>query len=84
MAGRGGLVDVCKCNMPCPCEFAQLPTFGDCDGILAWHVRKGTYGDIAVDGLNVIALGRFVGNIWAGAKAIMGIFIESIRLRRHA
>jgi hypothetical protein len=37
--------DVCKCNIPCPCTFAQMPTFGDCDGILVWHVRKGTYGD---------------------------------------
>jgi hypothetical protein len=27
----GDWFDVCKCNMPCPCEFAQLPTFGDCD-----------------------------------------------------
>jgi hypothetical protein len=72
----GDWFDVCKCNIPCPCEFAQTPTFGDCDGILAWHVRKGTYGDIAVDGLNVIALGHFEGNLWAGAKAIMGIFID--------
>ena len=23
--------DVCKCNVPCPCTFAQTPTYGDCD-----------------------------------------------------
>lgn len=28
----GDWFDVCKCNMPCPCEFAQAPTYGDCDG----------------------------------------------------
>ena len=72
----GDWFDVCKCNIPCPCEFAQAPTFGDCEGILVWHVRKGTYGDVALDGLNVLALGYFEGNIWAGAKAIMGIFID--------
>ena len=72
----GDWFDVCKCNIPCPCEFAQTPTFGDCDGILAWHVRKGAYGDIALDGLNVIALGHFEGNLWAGAKATMAIFID--------
>ena len=65
----GDWFDVCKCNIPCPCEFAQTPTFGDCDGILVWHVRKGAYGDIALDGLNVLALGFFEGNLWAGAKA---------------
>jgi len=72
----GDWFDVCKCNIPCPCEFAQTPTFGDCDGILVWHVRKGTYGDVALDGLSVLALGYFKGNIWAGAKATMGIFID--------
>ncbi len=36
----GDWFDVCKCKIPCPCEFAQ-PTFGDCDGILAYHINKG-------------------------------------------
>jgi hypothetical protein len=72
----GDWFDVCKCNIPCPCEFAQAPTFGNCDGILAWHVRKGAYGDLALDGLNVLALGYFEGNLWAGAKATMAIFID--------
>jgi hypothetical protein len=73
---KGDWFDVCKCNIPCPCEFAQPPTFGDCDGILAWHIRDGRYGGVALDGLNVLALGYFQGNLWAGAKATMAIFID--------
>ena len=73
---EGDWFDVCKCDIPCPCEFARMPTYGDCDGILVWHVRKGTYGGVALDGLNVIALGYFKGNIWEGAKAAMGIFMD--------
>ena len=40
----GDWFDVCKCNIPCPCEFAQTPTYGDCDGVLAKLVGdvKGT------------------------------------------
>lgn len=72
----GDWFDVCKCNIPCPCEFAQPPTFGDCDGVLAWHVRKGSYGNVTLDGLNVIALGYFKGNIWKDAKASMGLYID--------
>ena len=72
----GDWFDVCKCNIPCPCEFAQAPTTGDCDGILAWHIRDGTYGDVSLAGLTVVALGRFEGNLWQGAKATMGIFID--------
>jgi hypothetical protein len=73
----GDWFDVCKCNVPCPCEFAETPTYGDCEGILAWHVREGHYGDVRLDGLNLVALGRFEGNIWAGAtKVAMGLFID--------
>ncbi|WP_407836089.1 DUF1326 domain-containing protein [Streptomyces sp. DSM 116496] len=61
----GDWFDTCKCNVPCPCSFAQLPTHGDCDGILAWHIREGRYGDVPLDGLNVLMLGSFVGNVWA-------------------
>ena len=73
---QGDWFDVCKCDIPCPCEFARAPTYGDCDGILVWHVRKGSYGAVTLDGLNVVALGYFKGNIWEGAKATMGIFMD--------
>ena len=74
----GDWFDVCKCNIPCPCEFAQAPTFGDCAGVLAWHIQKGQYSDTVLDGLNVLGLGSFTGNIWAGqAKdATFGFFID--------
>jgi len=60
----GDWFDVCKCSVPCPCSFAQSPTYGDCEGVLAWHIREGTYGEVALDGLNVLMLGSFVGNVW--------------------
>ena len=36
-SANGDWFDVCKCNIACPCEFAQPPTFDECNGILAWH-----------------------------------------------
>jgi hypothetical protein len=62
----GDWFDVCKCNIPCPCEFAQAPSYGDCDAVLAYHIRSGNYGQTQLDGLNVLGLGYFKGNIWAG------------------
>jgi hypothetical protein len=45
--------------------------------VLAWHSREGHYGDVPLDGLNVMALAAFEGNIWAGeTKAIMGGFFD--------
>jgi hypothetical protein len=62
----GDWFDVCKCSIPCPCEFAQAPTYGDCNGVLPYHIKKGNYGETILDGLNVLALTYFKGNIWAG------------------
>lgn len=72
----GDWFDVCSCNIPCPCEFAQAPTNNHCEGVLAWHINEGRYGDVPLDGLNVVAIGDFDGNIWEGAKARMGIFFD--------
>jgi hypothetical protein len=73
----GDWFDICSCDIPCPCEFAQAPTNNACEGMLAWHVREGHYGDVHLDGLNLLALAAFEGNVWAGeAKVRMGLFID--------
>ena len=74
---QGDWFDTCNCSIPCPCTFAQPPTTGLCEGILAWHIRQGNYGDVRLDGLSVIALGTFKGNIWEGqTKASMAMFLD--------
>jgi len=73
---EGDWFDVCKCDIPCPCEFARAPTYEECDGILVYHIRRGNYGDVPLAGLNVVALGYFKGNVWEGAKVTMGIFLD--------
>ena len=60
----GDWFDTCNCAVPCPCTFAQPPTDDNCEGVLAWHIRHGRYGDVPLDGLSVVALGTFRGNIW--------------------
>jgi hypothetical protein len=73
----GDWFDICSCDIPCPCEFAQAPTNNACQGLLAWHVREGHFGDVPLDGFNLLALGAFEGNIWAGeGKVRMGLFID--------
>jgi hypothetical protein len=52
----GDWFDVCKCSIPCPCEFTQTPTYGDCEGVLAYHIKKGNYGQTTLDGLNILAM----------------------------
>jgi hypothetical protein len=74
----GDWFDVCRCRVPCACTFAQAPDEDQCDGILAWHIREGNYGDVKLDDLSVVAVGSFVGNIWTGEakNSAMGFFID--------
>jgi hypothetical protein len=45
--------------------------------VLAYNVRQGAYGDVLLDGLNVLGVAQFTGNIWAGeAKLSMGLFVD--------
>lgn len=74
---KGDWFDVCSCNIPCPCEFAQAPTNNHCEGVLAYHIREGAFGDVRLDDLKVLAVGVFDGNIWAReSKLSLGIFID--------
>jgi hypothetical protein len=46
--------------------------------VLAYHIREGAYGDVRLDGLNVLAVGQFDGNIWAGeARLTLGLYIDA-------
>lgn len=73
----GDFVDFCKCSVPCPCTFGQPPTEGDCDGVIAYRIREGTYGDVDLSGLNVVAVAHFDGNIWdPDVRADMGIVLD--------
>jgi hypothetical protein len=45
--------------------------------VLAYHIKKGQYGEVPLDGLSVLALGYFKGNIWAGAtKVTISLFFD--------
>jgi hypothetical protein len=74
---EGDWFDVCSCNIACPCEFAQAPTDNKCQGVLAYRINSGSFGDTDMSGLHVIAIIRFEGNLWAGeSKATVGLLVD--------
>jgi hypothetical protein len=44
-------LQVCSCDYGCPCEFSAPPTKGFCDGVGAWRISRGNYGDVSLKGL---------------------------------
>jgi hypothetical protein len=79
----GDWFDVCSCNIPCPCEFAQAPTNGECEGVIAYHIKNGYYGKTPLDSLNVLGLTYFKGNIWAEETKLSGAFFFDERANQQ-
>lgn len=50
---EGTYFETCNCETACPCVFLSPPTEGECTVLLAWHVDKGRFGEVPLDGLNV-------------------------------
>jgi hypothetical protein len=72
----GVMVESCSCNVGCPCTFAQDPTHGWCKGNASWHIEQGKYGNVDLDGLNVILINHSPGNILKGNWSV-GLVIDS-------
>jgi hypothetical protein len=74
---KGDFVDFCKCPVPCPCSWGRPPTEGDCEGVVAYRIREGHYGDVKLDGLNLVGVIGFEGNIWDDdVRADMGMIVD--------
>ena len=56
---------------------AGLPKRPRTTTVRAYHIREGAYGDVRVDGFNVITVVVFDGNAWAKeSKVSIGIFMD--------
>ena len=49
---EGTLLGACSCDWGCPCSFDAPPTRGFCEGTYAWHIERGRFGDVSLDGLS--------------------------------
>ena len=63
---QGSLLEVCNCNVLCPCWVGEDPDNGTCDTALAWRINAGTVEGIDVSGLTIGLAGHVPGNILNG------------------
>lgn len=68
----GDYFENCNCDVVCPClvsagpPLTARPTKGVCDVVLAFHIDKGTYGEVGLDGLNVVVAAHTPGAMGEG------------------
>ena len=63
---EGNLLEVCDCNVLCPCWIGENADNGTCDAIVSWNFEKGTVDGTDVTGLTLAVVGHIPGNILQG------------------
>lgn len=63
---EGRLLEVCTCNVMCPCWLGHDPDGGTCEGLLAWHVDKGNIDGVDVSGRIIAGIVHIPGNVLKG------------------
>jgi hypothetical protein len=62
----------CNCTVVCPCAISpnqpltSRPTEGACEVALAYHINSGSYGNVTLEGLNVVLIARAPGPMGEG------------------
>lgn len=63
---EGTLLEVCSCDVLCPCWIGEDPDQGTCDAVVAYHLEKGTINGVDVSGLSLVGIAHIPGNILEG------------------
>jgi hypothetical protein len=77
----GDYFENCNCSVVCPCLISKSPpltsrpTEGVCDVAAIFHIEKGSYGDVTLDGLNVALAIHTPGPMGEGNWAV-GAYVD--------
>jgi hypothetical protein len=63
---EGSLLEVCTCNVLCPCWVNEPPDYGTCQGLLGWHIEKGTVDGVDVSGRTIALVCHIPGKVLDG------------------
>ena len=62
---QGNLSEACTCSVPCTCNFGGAPSPNHfCYAVFSLDIRKGHWGDVALDGLRLGAGNASKGTVW--------------------
>jgi hypothetical protein len=63
---EGSLLEVCSCDVLCPCWIGEDPDQGTCDAVIAYHFDRGAIRGVDVSGLSLVSAVNIPGNILEG------------------
>ncbi len=75
----GMYMETCSCDYLCPCAPTNLTgkhTKGYCNFAMAFHVDKGQYGTVKLDGLNFIVVAHAPGPTMTAGNIAVGLIVD--------
>ena len=79
---EGRLLEVCTCNVLCPCWVGEDPDYKTCDTAIAWGIEKGTIDGVDVDGLTLAVSAHIPKNILIPKSWKAVVFVDERATRR--
>ncbi len=75
----------CNCAYGCPCQFNALPTYGNCEAVVAMEIKHGFFDQIRLDGLKTVSVIQWPGPIHEGnGKAFIIVDKSATDEQRHS
>src|SRR5574341_1558588 len=75
----GDYFETCNCDFLCPCTPSNLMgkmTYEECIFAFVFHIERGNYDGVKLDGLNFAAIGRSPGPAMADGNLAVGLVID--------
>lgn len=69
-------LSTCSCDYGCPCEFNAPPTRLPCEGVEAFEIIDGHFGETRLDGLRAAGVFRWPGPIHEGQGTYQAVIDE--------
>ena len=74
---EGRLLEVCTCNVLCPCWVGENPDYKTCDTTIAWGIEKGTIEGVDVSGLTLAVSAHIPNNILEPKSWTAAVFVDN-------
>ena len=72
---RGDVLEVCNCNVTCPCNFGGDPTQSPCEAVQGYRIQEGNLGNTQLGGVNLALYLRIPGKLYEG-NWTLGVYID--------
>jgi len=77
------ILEVCDCNVLCPCWIGEDADNGTCDAVVAYHIDKGDIDGVSVSGLSIALVAHIPGNVLAGNWQVAVFVDDNSTPRQH-